>query len=86
MKQQKLLDRIDKINLLKDLGKGRKLIQDLIPETVRFWYCRDDNCSSGDLKLNREEFEQYSRARPKQRNIIFTLQDGNGPLADEQGD
>jgi hypothetical protein len=85
MKHKQLQERIDKINLFKEISKGRKSLSELTPETVRFWYHKvDGSYSSGELKLTRAQFEQYSEAHPRQRNIIYTLQEGNEPIIDDE--
>jgi hypothetical protein len=39
---------------------------------------------NGELKLTESEFEDYTSKRPRQRNIIYKLQEGNEPLMGEE--
>lgn len=78
------MNRSDKIQLLKNLQQGKISIEDLTPEKIVTWYCEKgiymqqfiDNA----LTLTEIEFNQYISTRPKQKNLIFKLQEGNEPL------
>lgn len=78
------MNRKDKIQLLKDLQQGKISIEDLTQETVVIWYCENGiyshAFSNNGLKLTEKEFNQYISNRPKQKNLIFRLQEGNEPL------
>ncbi len=79
--------RNDKIQLLKDLQRGKISLQELIPETTVVWYCVNGiythSCSTDELQLTEAEFKEYTSERPKQRNIIVSLQEGNEPLKEK---
>jgi hypothetical protein len=44
---------------------------------------KDGLYSSVERKLSKEAFEQYIQEHPKQRNIVYMLQEGNEPLIDQ---
>lgn len=85
---QKPQSRKDKIQLLKDLHQRKISLDDLIPETTVIWHCvngiyelfREKNS----LKLTEAEFKEYTSQRPKQKNIIFKLQEGCEPIPEEE--
>jgi hypothetical protein len=77
-------NRKDKIQLLKDLHQRKISLSDLLPETIIIWYCRKGIYVNGELKLTESEFEDYTSKRPRQRNIIYKLQEGNEPLMGEE--
>jgi hypothetical protein len=44
MKHQKLQDRTRKINLLKEISNGKRSIDELVSESIRWWYCLKMGC------------------------------------------
>ncbi len=79
--------RKEKIQLLKDLQSGKISVTDIIPGITVIWLFKKDVYASysekGKLILTEAEFKEYTSERPKQRNIIFRLQEGNEPLKEK---
>jgi hypothetical protein len=80
----KQLSRKYKIQLLKDLYQRKISLSDLIPETIETWYFRNGIYTGLGLKLTEAEFAEYSSKRPKQKNLIYKLQEGNEPLKEDE--
>ncbi len=66
--------RKDKIQLLKKIIEGKATIKELLPKTFCSWYYVDGiyktSGKTGRLSLTKNEFEQYTKKRPNQTNIV----------------
>jgi hypothetical protein len=87
MKHKKLLDRIDKINLLKDIQAGRTSITALSMPEQAVYYQKANGLFyvwEAGKELTEQELHAYMDTHRAKRVLLYVRQPGNEPIEGEQ--